>query len=109
MLNVNYAECHKQAHCAECHFDECRYAECRYAQCRGTLNPVYFSKVSTTKNVLWRWHQNAGAVVVLASDELLGDEVHAVAQRCDECDVSVTVKGGKVILKCFRKKCSNFY
>jgi hypothetical protein len=61
-----------------------------------------FLKFQRRKNVLWRWHQNAGAVVVLASDELLGDEVHAVTQRCDERDVSVTVKGGKVILKCLK-------
>jgi hypothetical protein len=35
MLSVNYTECHKQAHCAECYYDECRYAECRYDECRG--------------------------------------------------------------------------
>ncbi len=33
MPSVNYAECRKQAHYAEC-----RYAECRYAEYRGTLN-----------------------------------------------------------------------
>jgi hypothetical protein len=32
MLSVNYAECSKQAHSAEC-----RYAECHYAECRGAL------------------------------------------------------------------------
>jgi hypothetical protein len=37
MLNVNYAECHKQANYAECLCAECRYAECRYAECRGAL------------------------------------------------------------------------
>ncbi len=31
MLSVNYADCHKQAHCAECHYAKCRYAECRSA------------------------------------------------------------------------------
>ncbi len=30
MLIVNYAECRKQTHYAEC-----RYVECRYAKCRG--------------------------------------------------------------------------
>ncbi len=28
MLGVIYAECHKQAHYAECLYAECRYAEC---------------------------------------------------------------------------------
>jgi hypothetical protein len=47
MLNVIYAECHKQTHnaerryaeChyAECHYAECRYAECHYAECRGAV------------------------------------------------------------------------
>ncbi len=32
MLSVNYAECRKQAHYAECH-----YAEYRYAECHGTI------------------------------------------------------------------------
>ncbi len=31
MLSVNYAECRKQAHYAECHYAECRHAECRGA------------------------------------------------------------------------------
>jgi hypothetical protein len=37
LLSVNYAECHKQAHYAECHYAECHYAECRYAECRGAV------------------------------------------------------------------------
>ncbi len=37
MLSVNYAECRKQAHYAECH-----YAECRYAECRGAANLLSF-------------------------------------------------------------------
>jgi hypothetical protein len=32
MLRVNYAECRKLVHYAECHYAECRYAECRYAK-----------------------------------------------------------------------------
>jgi hypothetical protein len=32
MLSVNYDECRKQAHYAEC----C-YADCRYAKCRGAV------------------------------------------------------------------------
>ncbi len=35
MLSVNYAECRKQAHYAECRYAECRYAECHYVECRG--------------------------------------------------------------------------
>ncbi len=35
MLSVNYAECGKQAHYAECHYAECLSSECRYAECRG--------------------------------------------------------------------------
>ncbi len=34
MLNVTYAERHKEAL-----YDECLYAECRYAECRGALSP----------------------------------------------------------------------
>jgi hypothetical protein len=37
MLSVNYAECRKQSHRAECRYAECHYAECRYAECRGAL------------------------------------------------------------------------
>jgi hypothetical protein len=37
MLSVNYAECRKQSHHAECRYAECHYAECRYAECRGAL------------------------------------------------------------------------
>ncbi len=33
MQSVNYAECHKQGHYAECRYAECHYAECRYAEC----------------------------------------------------------------------------
>jgi hypothetical protein len=33
MLSVNYTECRKQAHYAECRYAECHYAECRYAEC----------------------------------------------------------------------------
>jgi hypothetical protein len=40
MLSVNYAECRKQVHYAECRYAECRYAECRYAECRGASNPT---------------------------------------------------------------------
>jgi hypothetical protein len=32
------AECHKQAHYAECRYAECHYAECHYAECRGALD-----------------------------------------------------------------------
>jgi len=28
MLSISYAECHKQAHYAECHFVDCCYAAC---------------------------------------------------------------------------------
>jgi hypothetical protein len=38
MLSVNYAECRKQAHYAECRYAECHYAECRYDECRGAVN-----------------------------------------------------------------------
>jgi len=31
MLSVNYAECRKQSHYAECRYAECRYAECCFA------------------------------------------------------------------------------
>ncbi len=34
MLNVTYAERHKEAL-----YDECLYDECRYAECRGALSP----------------------------------------------------------------------
>jgi hypothetical protein len=34
---VNYAECRKQAHYAECRCAVCRYAECRWAECRGAI------------------------------------------------------------------------
>ncbi len=37
MLSVNFAECRKQAHYAECHYAEYRYAECHYAECRGAI------------------------------------------------------------------------
>jgi hypothetical protein len=37
MLSVNYAECRKQAHFAECQYAECLYAECCYAECHGTI------------------------------------------------------------------------
>jgi hypothetical protein len=37
MLSVNYAECRKKAHYAECHYAVCRYAECRYAECHGAV------------------------------------------------------------------------
>ncbi len=37
MLSVNYAQCCKQAHYAECRYAECRYAECRGALFRATL------------------------------------------------------------------------
>ncbi len=32
MLSVNYAECRKQAHYAECRFAQCRYAKYRYVK-----------------------------------------------------------------------------
>jgi hypothetical protein len=38
MLSVNYAECRKQAHYAECQYPESRYADCCYAECRGAQN-----------------------------------------------------------------------
>ncbi len=50
MLSVNYAECHKQAHYAEC-----RYAECRYAECRRALSPlsnIYEQVAGTHPNVV---------------------------------------------------------
>jgi hypothetical protein len=34
---VNYAECRKLAHYAECRYVQCRYAECHYAECRGAI------------------------------------------------------------------------
>jgi len=37
VLSVNYTECRKQSHFAECHFAECHYAECRYAECHGAV------------------------------------------------------------------------
>jgi hypothetical protein len=36
MLSVIYAECHKQALCAECQYAEFHYAERHYGECRGT-------------------------------------------------------------------------
>ncbi len=36
MLSVDYAECRKQTHYAQCRHAECRYAECHYDECRGT-------------------------------------------------------------------------
>ncbi len=52
MLSVNYAECRKQAHWAECCYAECRYTVCRYAECRGdlllTLTGSYTIKLFTT-------------------------------------------------------------
>ncbi len=35
MRSVNYAECRKQTHYAECRYADCRYGGCRYAECRG--------------------------------------------------------------------------
>jgi hypothetical protein len=40
MLSVNYAECRKQAHYAECRYDECHYVECR-----GAKNPSFQREV----------------------------------------------------------------
>ncbi len=33
VLSDIYAECHKQAHYAECHYADWYYAECHYAEC----------------------------------------------------------------------------
>jgi len=38
MLNVMYAECHKQAINAERHRAECYYAKCCCAECRGAVS-----------------------------------------------------------------------
>ncbi len=38
MISVNFAECRKQAHYAECRYAKFHYAECRYDECRGTAN-----------------------------------------------------------------------
>jgi len=58
MLRVNYAECHKQAHYAECHYAECHYAECCCAECRGAkANPATFAAAAIlTKNTFQPSH-----------------------------------------------------
>jgi hypothetical protein len=43
MLNVIYAECHKQTHYARVCYTECRYAECHNAECRSDLRLNCFS------------------------------------------------------------------
>lgn len=45
-----------------------------------------------------RHNQYAWWLVDLASDELLGYEVHSVSQRCDQGDRSITVEGCQFIL-----------
>jgi hypothetical protein len=40
MFSVNYAECCKQAHYAECRYAECRGALFRAALCRLLLEPT---------------------------------------------------------------------
>ena len=52
----------------------------------------------TTSSGEGRQDEDSRRVVILARDELLGDEVHAVTQRRDESDVGVTVERGKIIL-----------
>ncbi len=41
MIRVDYAECCKQAHYAECRYAECCNAECRYAECRGAFKTFF--------------------------------------------------------------------
>ena len=49
-----------------------------------------------------RENQDSRTVVVLASHELLGHQVHAVAQRRDQRNVGVAVECGEVVLESVR-------
>ncbi len=52
MLNVIYAECHKQALYAECPYADCPYAERRYTECRSTKpTSKFFSKIWKIPNL----------------------------------------------------------
>ncbi len=55
MLSVIYAECHKQAHDAECYNAEFRYAECRYAECRSAEKTDLLHLLSSRSSRLTRW------------------------------------------------------
>jgi hypothetical protein len=48
MLSVNYAECQKQTHCAECH-----YAECNHAECHGAKNCLILKHFQWQKAVYY--------------------------------------------------------
>jgi hypothetical protein len=48
MLSVNYAECRKQVHYAEC-----RCAKCRYAECHGANTLAYAARA---RSVQKRFH-----------------------------------------------------
>ena len=50
MLSVNYAECRKQSHYAECRYAECRYAECSYADCHYA--ECHYAECHTLFNVM---------------------------------------------------------
>jgi len=52
MLSVNYAECHKYAHYAECHYTECHYAECRGASLVASLAVAFSASLSIAQTIV---------------------------------------------------------